>query len=405
VRLPAWHVSVVVVMLIFLGATRMAAAVEVSGRSSTQYIWFNDIVDGSYRADLAEYLRISFDKIDDAGNFSVKGYGRALYDAKNGGDGEARLYYLFADFKNLLDTADVRLGRQFVNLSAGSALVDGLQADVKNIGPVGFTVVGGRDVLFDETGQLSSHVYSAGAAAYLTGIKSTDFDISYYRVYDYSDIARDTIGSNFKQYLFDSVKLYANARYDLTAEVLNESLAGIQYFPTLNLMLTAEYFESYPTFDSTSIYSVFAVDKYKEDTVRADYTVLAWLDISAGYNHEDFDEGGAADTYELGLKLRPSIKTTVGLYHDTRYGYGGNLNGYKVYAEYTEFTKWKAAGGMDYDVYERDDLTGNATAKKYWVAGRYLFTRKMSGSLRMEDNVNINYSKDIQGRVTFDYDF
>ena len=399
------YLSVSVVALFLFSAVRMAAAVEVSGRSSTQYIWFNDIVDGSRQADLAEYLRVSINGIDEDGKLSIKGYGRALYDVKNGGKVDNRLYYFFADYKNFMDKTDIRLGRQFVNLSAGSALLDGLQADIKNVGPVGFTVVGGRDVLFGESGQLSSHVYSAGAAAYLTGVKNADFDVSYYRVYDYSDLARDILGSSFKQYLLDSVKLYANARYDLTAEVFNEALAGVKYFPTLNLMLTAEYFESYPTFDTTSIYSVFAVDKYKEDVLRADYTMTQWLDISAGYTHEYFDEGGRADVYEIGFKLRPSVRMTVGLFHDSRYGYGGNLNGYKVYAEYATFQKWTAAAGVDYDVYERDDMTGYVSARKYWIASRYKFTKNMSSSIRMEDNTNINYDADLQGRLTFDYDF
>ena len=404
-RLLLRCLSVLVITLFLLSAVRMAAAVDVSGRSSTQYIWFNDIVDGSSQAEVGEYLRVGIDKIDEAGNFSIKAYGRALYDIKNGGAVDERLYYFFADYKNLLDKADIRVGRQFVNLSAGSALLDGVQADIKNVGPVGFTVVGGRDVLFGETGQLSSHVYSAGVAAYLRGVKNTDFDVSYYRVYDYSEIARDIAGASFRQYFLDSIQLYANARYDLTAEVFNEALAGVKYFPTLNLMLTAEYFESYPTFDTVSIYSVFAVDKYKEDVLRADYTVTSWLDLSAGYNHEDFDEGGRADVYEIGFKFRPSLRTTVGVFHDTRYGYGGNLDGYKIYAEYTTFAKWKAAAGIDYDVFARDDMTGNETARKYWAAGRYQFNKNMSSSVRVEDNVNINYSKDIQGRLTFDYDF
>jgi hypothetical protein len=29
----------------------------------------------------------------------------------------------------------------------------------------------------------------------------------------------------------------------------------------------------------------------------------------------------------------------------------------------------------------------------------------MSSTLRIEDNVNVNYSKDVQGRATFDVDF
>jgi hypothetical protein len=304
-----------------------------------------------------------------------------------------------------MDKADIRLGRQFVNLSAGSALIDGIEADINKVGPVGIIVLGGRDVVFGEEKELASHRYSVGTAAYLTGYPKISLDVSYYRAYDYSDIARDILGAGYRQYFLDSIQLYANARYDLTAEVFNEVLGGIKYFPTLNWMLTAEHYESYPTFDTTSIYSVFAVDQYKENLVRAEYTATSWLDVSFGYSREDFGEGARANLYEAGFKLRPSVNTTLGLFHDRRSGYPGDLAGYKVYAEYSSPGKWKAAAGIDYDAYQRDDMTGQETATRYWAAAKYKFAKNMSSSVRVEDSVNVNYSRDMQGRLTFDYDF
>jgi len=383
----------------------IAESAEVHGRSSTQLLWYNDIVDASKQMDLAEYLRVSVTRLDDAGKFSLQGYGRAVWDLKDGGEVKDRLYYLFADYKDFLGAADLRFGRQFVNISAGSALIDGVEADIKKVGPVGFVLMGGRNVIFGEDEALTSHSYSLGFSAYLTGDSMTYFDVSYYRAYDYSDISRDIIGGSYKQYFLDSIKLYANARYDLTAEVFNELLGGIKYFPTLNLMMTAEHYESYPTFDTTSIYSVFAVDQFKENIFRVEYTAAAWVDVSVGYSQESFGEGGRAKLYEAGLKFRPSITTTIGLFHDKRTGYPGDLAGYRAYAEYSKFGKWKASAGIDYDSYQRDDMTGQETAKKYWAAGRYKFAKNMSSSVRVEDNVNINYSRDMQGRLTFDVDF
>ena len=91
-------------------------------------------------------------------------------------------------------------------------------------------------------------------------------------------------------------------------------------------------------------------------------------------------------------------------YDDTR-GDGGNLNGWKTYAEYSDLKKFNVSGGIDYDVYQRDNMTGAEIARKYWAATRYNFTKQMSTYLRVEDNVNVNYSKDMRGRLTFDVDF
>jgi hypothetical protein len=382
-----------------------ASAAEIHGRSSTQFLWYNDIVDGSKQTDLAQYLSFAANDLDGNKKLSVSGYGRGVYDLKHSSDSDGRLYYLFADYRDFLSVADVKLGRQFVNVSAGSALMDGIEADFKNLGPVGFVVLGGRDVLFGDKGELSSRQYSAGATIYLANAELTYFDVSYFRTYDHGNIARDIAGGSYKQYILQSLKLYANARYDLTSETFNELLAGLKFFPTLDLMMTAEHYESYPTFDTTSIYSVFAVDKYKENIIRADYTLAAWVDISAAYSQEEFGESSKAKLYEAGLRFRPSTAMTIGLFHDKRKGYPGDLTGYKVYAEYSRIGKWKASVGVDHDAYQRDDMTGQETAKKYWAAGKYIFTKNMSSTVRVEDNVNVNYSKDMQGRLTFDVDF
>src|SRR3990170_4623683 len=320
-----------------------ADSAEVSGRSSTQLLWYNDIVDASRQADVAEYLRFSVTGIDQWNNISLTGYGRLLWDIKGndaGEDIENRLYFLYADYRNFLNVSDLRIGRQFVNFSACSALMDGIEADINDVGPVGLLVMGGRNVIFGEDKVLTSHSYSVGFSAYLTGKSMNYFDISYLRTYDHSDIARDIIGSSYKQYISELFKLYANVRYDLTAEVINEILGGVIYFPTTDLMLTAEHYQSYPTFDSTSIYSVFAVDKFKENIFRADYTAAEWIDISLSYSEESFGEGGDARLYEAGLKLRPSVQAAIGMFHDKRWGYPGDLDGYRVFAEFNKSAKW-----------------------------------------------------------------
>jgi hypothetical protein len=107
----------------------------------------------------AEYLRASLREIDSDKKLSLTGYGRLSYDVKNGGEMQNRLYYFYADYKGFLDKADIKLGRQFVNLSAGSALLDGIEADVNKIGPIGVVVNGGRNVVFGEEKELTSHLY------------------------------------------------------------------------------------------------------------------------------------------------------------------------------------------------------------------------------------------------------
>lgn len=382
-----------------------AWSAEIHGRSSTQFLWFNDAATDNKQAEFAQYLNLSITNIDKEGKFSIQGYGRGTQDVRNGQGLNGRLYYLYGDYRDLLDKVDIRLGRQFVNYAAGSALIDGGQIQLKNIGPVALSVMGGRNVIFDLDGEATkSNDFAFGVAANLAGYKNTDAEVSYFMKFDKDGVARDNLGVSFKQYLFDMFKIYANTRFDFASEVFSEVLAGIKYFPTSNLVFTGEWYQSYPTFDSTSIYSVFAVNRYQEGVFRADYAINDKISVNAGYTYEDYD-GEDANVVEVGCRLRPIEMVQLNLNYDHRSGYGGDLDGGMAELIVTPIKPVELSAGIHYDVYERDKTTGNETARKYWFGGKCRLTKNMSASVRAEDNVNENYHSDWQGRLVFNYDF
>jgi len=387
-------------------ASTAAWSAEIHGRSSTQFAWFNDIFTGNKQAEFGEYLNLSITKIDTEGKLSIQGYGRVTEDIRNGEGINGRLYYLYGDYSNLYDKVDIRLGRQFVNYAAGSALIDGGKIDLKNIGPIGFSVMGGRNVFFDLNGEATrARDFAFGVAAYLNGYKNTDAELSYFLKLDNDGVARDQVGGSFKQY-FGSFKVYVDTRFDLPSETFTELSVGAKYFPTSNLVLTAEWYQSYPTFDSTSIYSIFAVDRYQEALVRADYTINDKLSVNAGYTRQFYGEGNdASDVVEVGCRIRPIDKVLLTLNYDHNNGYGGNLDGGTAELTVTPIKPLDLAAGLQYDVYAFDRSTGDETARRYWVGGKYKLAGNMSASVRVEDNVNAQYKSDWRGRVVFNYDF
>ncbi len=403
------HLLIALILFAGLAGWSSAMAAEIHGRSSTQYIWYTDIFTEKKQAELGEYLSLSVTKLDADNKISIQGYGRGTYSLKDAGDGsddlKGRLYYLYLNYRGLFNMVDFQVGRQFVNYAAGSALIDGAQVELTKLGPIGISAMAGRNVVFDLLGERSTsedRVYAV--AAYLQGIKGTDAEISYFVKEDKDGTARDQIGGSFKQYLFSSVKVYGNARYDLASETLSEDLIGIKYYPRTELVFTGEHYESYPTFDNTSIYSVFAVNHFKENLIRADYTITEQVTVNGGYNKQDF-EGETANVFEIGVRYRPVEKLQLTLDYDKRSGYGGKLNGFIVEAFYDHSEKVQLALGIHHDVYERDRSTGEETAKKYWVGGTYKVDKHMSTSVRIEDDVNARYNKDWQGRLVLNYDF
>jgi hypothetical protein len=394
-------------LLSLLLAASGANAAEIHGRSSTSFQWFtNELNNDRKQVELGEYLRLSLTNIDKAGKFSIQGYGRGTQDLTTGEGLNGRLYYLYGEYRDLFDKVDIRVGRQFVNLAAGNAIIDGAQVDLKKIGPVAFTVMGGHEVVFGLNGDQGNGGRAAmGVSAYLAGVKQTDLELSWFRKTDESDITRDVLGANFKQYLLSNLKVYGNAKYDLVSETFNEVLGGVKYYPLASLIFTGEYYQSYATFDATSIYSVFAVNRYQEGVLRAEYSVNDKLSINAGYTREEFGDDGSANVYRAGVGVRPWEPLKLNLEWDLRQGYYGRVNGFIVDAAYDIDKTFQATAGINFDAYRRDALTGEEIARRYWLGGKYRLSKSMACSARIQDDVNVRFSTNISGRVFFDYDF
>jgi hypothetical protein len=391
--------------IILLFSSSAAWSAEIHGRSSTQFNWFTNIFNEKKQAEFGESLSLSITKLDKDNQLTFQGYGRVTQDIRNGEGLNGRLYYLYGDYSNLFNKVDLRFGRQFVNSAAGNAIIDGGKIDLKNVGPVAFSVMGGRNVFFDLNGEATSYRdFAFGASAYLNGFRNTDAEVSYFMKLDNAGVARDQVGASFKQYLLNSLKVYGNTRFDIASETFSEVMAGLKYYPRADLVLTGEWYQSYPMFDSTSIYSVFAVSRYQEGVFRVDYTINDKISVNAGYSRQDY-EGADADVFELGCRIRPIEHLQVTLNYDHRNGYGGDLNGGIAEISYEATKKLEVAGGIHFDVYERDKLTGEETARKYWLGSKYRLNDKMSASVRVEDNVNARYKEDWSGRAAFNYDF
>jgi hypothetical protein len=265
--------------------------------------------------------------------------------------------------------------------------------------------MGGRNViynLYDESTRGGD--YAVGLAASLHNFKDTDLELSWYHKLVNDDVAQDIIGASFKQYLFNSVKIYGNARYDVASEAIGELLAGVSYFPLNTLILTAELYQSYPMFDATSIYSVFAVNQYKEGLLKADYRINKQFSVNAGYTYQDYDDG-SSDVYEIGVGIRPIDTLRLNLNYDFISGYDGKRHGANLDAEYEAAKDLKLAAGFQYNVDKFDALTGEVIGRCYWGGAKYQLNKKMSANVRLENNINSHYKQDWRGRIAFNYDF
>jgi hypothetical protein len=198
---------------------------------------------------------------------------------------------------------------------------------------------------------------------------------------------------------------YGEVRYDRLSADFSEALAGLDAYPVNNLMLKGEFYHSYPTFDSTSIFSVFAVDPYREYLIQADYSLEAPLALSASYTRQLYGAGDHANVYTAGVDLYPTDHLTLNLSVDRRTGFGGHDWGFEADVDYEVRDQFTLSAGGQYNVYKRPDDFGENYATRYWAGGRWQPGGSVSIAVRAEDNINENFTHRPLGRVTLDWAF
>ncbi len=389
-------------------------ALELFGRATTEFAWWQDLIDRETKFSAYQYLRVgALDLVKDR-DISVFGYGRFGYNEvadDEDEDADGRLYYLYMDWKDAWkDRVDLRLGRTWTNLVAGSTIIDGAEVDFKNLGPVGVVLLGGRDVIFDEFDELTqSGDIAWGGQVYLRSVRDLNLNISYSEKYDENDLARRTVGYDFGYTIKEISRVYSEGRYDIISEELSELLAGIKVFPNDTWTIRGEYFTSYPTFDATSIYVVFAASRFQSGSLYVDYYVSDRLSLYGGYTGEYFDLDDAEDDdahlFDVGAHTRIE-KVRVDGSVLVREGFPGDLVGFSL-ATNRPFldNKFDLAAGIDYDIYQRDEMTDDEIATKYWFAGRYYFSKKVSLALHIQNTESATQDHNFAGWSTLEVTF
>ncbi len=399
-------ISLCLVVLIFLAIECPCNALELFGRATTEFAWWQDLIDRDTKFAAYQYLRVgALDLVKDQ-NISVFGYGRFGYnEVADDEDEEAngRLYYLYMDWKDVWnDRVDLRLGRTWTTLVAASTIIDGAQVDFKSLGPVGVLLLGGRDVLFDEFDELTqSGDIAWGGEVYLRDVRNLNLSVSYAEKYDEDDLARRTVAYDVGYNIKNISRVYSEARFDIISEELGELVAGIKVFPNDAWTIRGEYFTSYPTFDATSIYAVFAASRFHAGSLFVDYYVSDDLSFYGGYTGEyfeiDHDDDDDAHLFEAGTHTKIE-KARVSGSIVVREGYPGDLVGFSLAVDRPLLDKkLDLAAGIDYDIYQRDEMTDDEIATKYWLAGRYYFSKKVSLALHVQNTESATQDHNFAG--------
>ena len=387
---------------------QQAKAATFSGRSSTVIEWFDDPSDET-AVPIYEYILFNVRDIGNDG-LNFKGYGRLATDTRDVVDVDSRLYYAFLEKKGAFDNrVDFRFGRQFVVTTAGASVMDGLDMTFNNIGPVNFRLFGGGDATYYEDYDKDDLLW--GAEVYgLFWNEQLHLGLSYMQKWDESELTKELIGFDFDYDKANFINVYSEYQFNYINNVVSYFTFGSKYYRSPKWNLRAEYLYSLPVFTSTSIYSVFSVDKYQELMAEYSYNIAVGLRAFGRYSREIYEEFSDANVFEAGIeKIRTKqfsgYLTAVYRNDDD----GQDLKGFKVRTAWMFSKKIQAGVGANLDVLDRRiDFENNedqTTSNLLWLYGTYFFTDRINAQLKLERASSDLWDEYYRGRVRLNISF
>jgi hypothetical protein len=385
------------VVLLAVWPAEGALAAVVSGHASTELDWYATGW-GKTAVPAFEYLQLNVRDIGGQG-WNFMGYGRLGTDLNNADQprSNSRFYYGYLEKKNVVKNLDLKLGRQFITTTAGASIMDGLYLNYHNLGPLGIKLFGGGDVAYYNGYNAKNLIDGAQLYGHFFH-RTLDLGVSYLQRWDHGDMANEMYGLTGNYQFHNSVDLYSSVQYDYLSNSVSYFDGGIVYHRSPKWSLRAQYIYSLPVFSATSIYSVFAVDEYREISGEFDYTLGLGVDAFLRYTHEIYQEIPDANVFEAGIEkigMGHFSGYLSGVYRDDPGGQ--DLKGFKAHVGYLFNEKFHAGAGVQWNVLQRrlntyEDPTfnsGDTMTTTMWLDSAVYFTKKTNFQLRVERDESV----------------
>jgi len=295
------------------------AELSLTSRTSAAS-WEED--DGTANSSASEHLKFYSRGILGGFRLDLEGYGRVTHleeEIEPGDEDPNRLYVLAMTLSGEDNRNIIILGRQFVTALVGPEMIDGLSIQTST-GKATFNarwgyksdVSGGWD---DDTILGLGFDYNIKPGMYLS--------LDYGRTYDDRTLS-ELLATEWVYSWYRFTKAYVNFNWDLMSETLHESLLGARFYLSDRFSAIVEFSHNVQTFDSDSIYSVFALDAAYTRSFALLLTPTPNTRYAWEYAVESYQGRGGGKRYELSGNWAPGrtkIRSSL-LQHS---GTGGDL--------------------------------------------------------------------------------
>ncbi|MGH7495278.1 MAG: hypothetical protein ACREOO_23155 [bacterium] len=334
-------------LLLSLALPSMSNAQTLSGRLTSSLYAFQrsdsiNIESSSARGYQAYQIDFS------TKNILVRSYGQFDTDFSTplAGDGKARMYNLYLEWKNIAQRVDVQFGRQPVFGGVAVGTIDGAQIKVRAAPWLRLKAFGGGLLPADQRVKVIDDFdqnYMAGGQAVWTPKTDLNLSLSFFDKRQlrpgYDAQRADSVGNVFTLYVeptdrasrlgsldaswFVNAKtsLYARSDYDFHAEELARGDLSVRAEISPEMILTGNYIYRSPRLPWNSIFSAFNVEDNHEVEGGFYYQYRPSLRLYGN---------AAAIFYSGDESLRLTVGTELkygGVSYVHRGGYAGNLDG------------------------------------------------------------------------------
>jgi hypothetical protein len=390
-----------IIAALFLVLSTGQVMAETSLSSVTSYSSWEE-EDGTANSAASEYVRLSNRGTFGGYRLDLEGYGRVtvIEEEIEPGDNNAnRLYTLAATLTGNEGGGSFTLGRQYIPALAGPQFLDGLylSTDLGNWSANarwGYTA----DVTGETAPSDSDEVLGAGLAYRIkTGMY---LSLDYGRTMDDDSLLSEFMATEWTYSWHRFTRAYASFNWDMMSKTLHESLIGTRLHFSDRFSAGLEFSHNVQSFDSDSIYSVFALSAAFSRTFSLLFTPSMNTRYLWDYTVENYQDGGGARRYELSGKWTPGeSKITASLLQHL--GYGGDLTEVSAGLSTHIGDRWTVGLGGDVSRTENEgeDTVGSNMA---WLGGTVQVSDSSSLNMRLERTDDELYPETVSGRIAFE---
>jgi len=331
----------------------------------------------------------------------LSGYGRATSADTEDNNDLNRLYSLTMELSSEKSSTSIILGRQFISTLTGPQHIDGLSVSGMLAGLILNTRWGYVADISNE-GLRDEEVVGLGFDYLIK--QDMYFSLDYSRSSDSDILLQEFLALDWSYSWFRYTKAYVMFNFDLMSRTLHETLIGTRMYFSELFSSTIEFSQNVHTFDSDSIYSVFAVDASETTTITFLLTPSKTTRYSWEYSLEGYQEGGGGRRYLIGAQWKPG-DSTYEISLEQHKGYGGLL---------TEVALGTAVDilptvslGIGGDV-SKTENNGESEIKSYTVytGAEWKPKDSLSASCRLErTSDDLGEKSDFAGRLSLSWEF